>query len=264
MTHTSFHLAMSTPVRRIVLVAVSCASTGACGTKDAAAPLSPAGPTGRVRFVNVINDTTRGRVNAILEGVVFGANVTYTQGVPATLAAPSTAPYAAVLAGARTLVLKRTADTSVTVAALSVTIEASQDKSVYAVGGAAGSAVTGFVTTDTNTAPSATQSRVRFIQLSPTAGTVDVFITAAGADLAAATATFASVGYRSASGYLSLTAGTYQLRAVPAGTAPSSRAAAVSINLTGQALAGGSARTFVAADNTTGGAPLRAFVLADR
>ena len=86
---------MSTIARRLAFVALTCGGTVACGTTDAAAPLSPSGPTGRIRFVNVINDTTRGRVNAILEGVVFGANVTYTQSVPAALAAPSTAPYAA-------------------------------------------------------------------------------------------------------------------------------------------------------------------------
>lgn len=255
---------MSTLARRLAVVALTGAGSVACGTTDAAAPLSPSGPTGRVRFVNVINDTTRGRVNAILEGVVFGANVTYTQGVPASLAAPSTAPYAAVLAGARTLVLKRTADTNVTVATLSVTIDANQDRSAYAIGGAGGSAVTGFVTTDTNTTPSAGQSRVRFVHLSPTAGPVDVFITAVGADLAAASPAYANAGYRSAGAYVSLAAGTYQLRAVPAGTAPAGRNGAVTINLTGQVLASGSARTFVAADNTTGGAPLRAFALADR
>lgn len=255
---------MLTFARRIAFVALTCGGTMACGTTDAAAPLSPSGPTGRVRFVNVINDTTRGRVNAILEGVVFGANVTYTQGIPAALAAPSTAPYAAVLAGARTLVLKRTADTNVTVTTLSVTIDANQDRSVYAIGGAAGSAVTGFFTADTNTAPSAAQSRVRFVHLSPTAGSVDVFITAVGADLALASPAYVNASYRSVGAYLSVAAGTYQLRAVPVGTAPAGRNAAVAINLTGQVLASGSARTFVAADNTTGGAPLRAFALVDR
>jgi len=250
--------------RRAACAALAWTGVVACGTKDAAAPLTPSGAQGRIRFVNVINDTTRGRVNAILEGVPFGVNLTYTQTTPASLAAPSTAPYAAVLAGSRTLVLKRTADTTVTVATLGVTIEANQDRSVYAIGGASGSAVTAFVTPDTNTAPSATQSRVRFVHLSPTAPAVDVFLTAVGADLAAATPTFANVSYRGLGGYVTLAAGTYQLRAVPAGTAPAGRAAAVAINLTGQALAGGSARTFVAADNTTGGAPLRAFALVDR
>jgi hypothetical protein len=74
-------------------------TAAACGTKDAPSPLAPSGPTGRVRFVNMITDTTRGRVNAILEGVPFGVNLTYGQSTPATLPAPSTANYSAILAG---------------------------------------------------------------------------------------------------------------------------------------------------------------------
>jgi len=82
---------------------------------DAPDPIEPSGPVARVRFVNVITDTARGRVNASLEGQPLNINLTYTQSAPATLAAPSTAPYAAILAGERSLVLKRTADTSVVV-----------------------------------------------------------------------------------------------------------------------------------------------------
>ena len=236
----------------------------ACGTKDAASPLQPSGAVGRVRFVNVINDTTRGRVNAILELVPFGVNLTYTQSTPAILPAPATANYSAILAGSRTLVLKRTVDTNTTVATISFTIADGQDRTVYAVGGTAGGAVSSFLTTDDNTVPASTQTRVRIVQLSPTAGAVDVFVTAAGADLATATPTLANVTYQTASAYLALNAGTFQVRAVPAGTAAAARAAAVTVNLASVALTGGTVRTIVAADNTTGGTPLRAFVLTDR
>ena len=85
-------------------------------------PLAPSGPTGRVRFVNMITDTTRGRVNAILEGVPFGVNLTYGQSTPATLPAPSTANYSAILAGNRTMLLKRTADTTKVVATVAFTV----------------------------------------------------------------------------------------------------------------------------------------------
>lgn len=252
--------------RRLPLLALAAATTlsGACGTKDAAGPLQPTGTQGRVRFVNLINDTTRGRVNAILERVPFGVNLTYTQSTPISLAAPNTAPYAAILTGERTLVLKRTADTTVTVATFAFTVTEGRDQSIYAIGGAGGSAITAFVTTDTNPAAPAAQARVRVVHLSPTAGNVDIFVTAPGADLAAATPTLANVPYRGVSGYLVVNAGTYQVRVVPAGTAPASRSANVAINVASLALAGGTGRTIVAADNTTGGAPLRAFVLTDR
>ena len=96
-------------------------------------------------------------------------------------------------------------------------------------------------------------------------GAVDVFVTAANADLSTATPTFPNVGVKAASAYAPLATGTYQIRAVPAGTAPAARAAAVSFNMTGVALTtGGTVRTILIADKSSGGAPLVGFLLADR
>ncbi|MGQ0766834.1 MAG: DUF4397 domain-containing protein [Gemmatimonadota bacterium] len=239
------------------------AGVAACGTTEAPSGLSPEGEQGRIRFVNLITDTTRGRVNAILEQIPFGVNLTYTLATPATLAAPNTAPYAPVLVGDRTLVLKRTADTTVTVASFTLAITRGDDRTVYATGGAGGSGITAHVTSDDNTAASATQTRFRVVQMSPTAGNVDVFVTAVGADLGLATP-FATLAYRGASSYSLLAPGNYQVRMVPAGTAPASRAGSVSVNLATVTLAGGTGRTVVSADNNIGGSPLRAFVLSDR
>lgn len=235
----------------------------ACGTRDAAAPLEPSGAIGRVRFVNLITDTTRGRVNALLENIIFGVNLTYTVATPAALPAPATANYKAVIVGGRTLVLKRTIDTTVTVATIAFATDAGVDKTIYGIGGTGGSAVTSFLTTDDNTVAAANQTRVRIVNMGPTVGPIDVFITAAGADLSAATPVATNVAYQGSSPYLAITPGALQFRAVPAGTAPAARAAAVRITLS-VTLAGGTGRTIVAADNNIGGAPLRAFVLTDR
>jgi hypothetical protein len=237
---------------------------GACGTADAPTSFSPGGEQGRIRFVNVITDTTRGRVNAILERTPFGVNLTYTQSTPITLPAPSTALYSPILAGSRSLELVRTANTATNVGTFAVTVAANTDVSVYATGGAGGSTITPFLTTDDNTAPSAGQVRVRVVHLSPSAGPVDIFVTAPGADIAAAAPTLANFAVRTASSYLAVPAGTYQVRVVPAGTPPAGRAAAVAINVASLALPAGGVRTIVAADNNVGGAPLRAFVLTDR
>jgi len=236
----------------------------ACGTKDAAGPLAPTGGQGRVRFVNVITDTTRGRVNAILERVPFGVNLIYTQSTPSTLPAPATALYSPILSGSRSLVLKRTADTNTTVATITFTVSDNKDRTVYSIGGAAGTTVGSYITDDDNTLPASGQARVRVVHLSPSAGAVDVFVTAVGADLATATPTLSGAVFQSASAYLAVPAGTYQVRVVPAGTAPAARAAAVAINVASLALVAGTGRTIVAADNNIGGAPLRAFVLSDQ
>lgn len=234
-----------------------------CGTTDAADPLIP-GATGRVRFVSLITDTTRGRVNAILEGVPFGVNITYGGTTPSSLPSPATAIYSPILIGSRSLVLKRTADTASTVATIPLTIGTSADYTVYATGGAAASAITPFVTTDTNTAPVVGAARVRVVHLAPSAGNVDVFVTAVGADLALATPTLSNVAVQTAAYLPSVAAGTYQVRVVPAGTAASARATSVAINLASIAIPANGARTLIAADNNVGGAPFRFITLVDR
>ena len=250
--------------RYFVLACTVASVVAACGTKDAESPLSPSGPTGRVRFVNLITDTLRGRVNAILERVPFGVNMTYTVATPASLAAPNTANYAAVLSGDRSLVLKRTIDTNVVVATLPFTIATAQDRTVYAIGGSGASSVTSFISTDDNAEVAAAFTRLRVVNLAAGAGAVDVFVTAVGADLSVATPTVTGVGAQGASAYFTVAPGTFQVRAVPAGTAPGARAAAVSVNLATTAFSGATGRTIVLAENNVGGAPYRAFVLTDR
>jgi len=217
-----------------------------------------------VRFVNLVNDPARIPVNAILESVPFGVNLGYGATTPASLPSPATANYSAILSGARSLVLKKTADTTVTVATIGFTVADNLDYTVYATGGTGGAPVTNFVTTDANPVPTASQVEVRIINMSPTAGAVDVFVTAPNADLSTATPTAANLAYQAASPYAVFAPGTYQVRAVPAGTLPAARATSVVVTLNNVALAGGAGRTVIIADRAAGGAPLTGFVLSDR
>lgn len=247
-----------------VLVIASVLGLSACGTKEAPGPLEPTAATGRIRFVNLIADPVRVPVDPILEGLPFGAGVGYGGAVPALQPAPATANYSPIYTGARSLVLKQTSSPSVIVASFPLTITVSQDITVYATGGVAGATVTAVTTVDDNTAAAATQVRLRAANMS-SVGAVDVFVTAPNADLSTATPTFPNVGVKTASAYAPLATGTYQIRAVPAGTAPAARAAAVSFNMTDVALTtGGTVRTILIADKSSGGAPLVGFLLADR
>jgi hypothetical protein len=248
---------------RVTCAAVATLAAAACGTKDAASPLQPSGPVGRVRFVNLVTDPARNPVNAIFEGIPFGVNLTYTATTPATLPSPSTAFYSSTLAGARTIVLKKTADTTVTVATIAVTVAADNDYTVFATGGTGGTAVTGFTTGDPNTPIAAGQTRIRVVNMSPTAGAVDVFITAANADLAAATPVATALANRTVFAGATLAPGAYSVRTVPAGTAPAARAAAVNSTVP-VTVAAGNGRTVVIADAAAGGAPLRSFALSDQ
>ena len=254
-------------VRRIALVAAA-GLTVACGTKEAPTGLQPSGPTGRIRFVNLITDPARNPVNAILEQLPFGVNLGYGGSTPSSLPAPNTANYSAVYAGDRALVLKKTADTTVTVASFTIPIVANDDRTFYAVGGSGGGAVTSLSTKDDNTtAIPAGQTSVRVVNMSPAAGPVDVFVTAPNADLAAATPVASNVAPSTASVYVNIPAITaYQVRAVPAGTAAANRTANVLVDITPTAptLAAGTGHTIIIADKAAGGGPPTAFVLTDR
>lgn len=253
---------------RLVVLGAAVGLSVACGTKEAPTGLQPTGPTGRIRFVNLINDPTRNPVNAILEQLPFGVNLGYGGSTPSSLPAPNTANYSAIYTGDRSLVLKKTADTNVTVASFTIPITANQDRTVYAVGGTGGGTVTSFSTNDDNTTAIPTgQTSVRVVNLSPAAGAVDVFVTAPNADLAAATPVATNVAPSAASTYANIPAITsYQVRAVPAGTAAANRAAnvLVSITPTTPTLAAGTGHTIIIADKAAGGAPPTAFVLTDR
>jgi hypothetical protein len=235
-----------------------------CGTKEAPGPLEPMTATGRVRFVNLITDPARNPVNAILESLPFGVNLGYTASTPATLPSPATANYSPILVGARTLVLKKTADTTVTVGTIAFTVADGTNVTIYGTGGTGGAATTSFTTTDANPVPAAGQAELRIVNMAPSGGALDFFVTAAGADLAAATPTAANLAYQGVSPYVAIAGGTYQVRAVPAGTAAAGRAANVVLTINGVVLTAGTGRTVVAADRAAGGAPLAGFVLTDR
>jgi hypothetical protein len=249
--------------RRLTFTLAAALVAAACGTKDAPDPLSPNGEQGRIRFVNLINDPARLPVNAILEGIPFGVNLTYTQSTPATLPSPATANFSAILAGPRTLVLKKTADTTVVVGTLTITIAAGTDYTFFAYGGNAGSAVSSIAMGDNNPAITNGQVRIKMMNMSAAAGAVDVFITAVNADLAAATPAAANLAYKAEFPGTLLAAGTYQVRTVPAGTAPAARSGAVSSTISVTVPANGG-RTIVLADAPAGGGPVRSFALTDQ
>ncbi|HMC57266.1 MAG TPA: DUF4397 domain-containing protein [Gemmatimonadaceae bacterium] len=250
-------------MNRYFLASLAAAAALACGTVDAPGPLEP-GTTGRIRFVNLVTDPARVPVNAILESVPFGVNLGYGGTTPSSLPSPATANYSAVLVGDRTLVVQRTADPTVTLGTFTIPIVVDQDVTVYAIGGTGGSAVTTTSTVDDNTAPATGQVKLRVAHMSPTMGAVDVFITAAGADLTAATPVASGLAYKSASTYATVAPGSYVVRFVPAGTAAASRNAAVVLTSATTAVTANTGRTFVARDAAAGGAPLGVTVIADQ
>jgi hypothetical protein len=184
--------------------------------------------------VDVLVDNT-----AALTNVAYKAASTYLQ----------------VPSGSRNLKVRATGTTTVVIDQ-TATLDQGSAYTVIATGRVA--SIAPLVLTDDQTNPAAGNVRVRLVHASPTAGNVDIYVTGPTADITTATPTLANVGFRVASNYLEVPAGTYRVRVTPAGTKT------VAIDVNHVALTAGQVRTAVAVDAPGGGAPLGAILLADR
>jgi hypothetical protein len=100
---------------------------------------------------------------------------------------------------------------------------------------------------DDNTAPTSGNIKIRVINASPTLGTADVYIVPAGTGITPGSPTFANLAYQSASGYQSLTAGSYEVIFTFAG-----QASAV-IDSNPLSFSAGQIRSVVGLDGSAGG-----------
>jgi hypothetical protein len=242
-------LSRTTRLARLLFAALAAL---ACGQKDVGPTgVRPGQPVGRMRFVNAVADRTiADRVNVTVDGAPFGVNLAY--GVPAP---PPPTIYYPAYQGNRQVTVRRTVDTTVTVLDQPVAITANTDQTVFAT--RIGTTVSALVVTDNNTPPAGDSIRLRIVHLAPSAGNVDVYVTAPNASLATATSTLMNVSPATASAYLTLASGTYQVRFTRAGSKT------VVLSATISALPAGAIRTIVALDPQTGTA-LTSATLTDR
>ncbi len=235
--------------RTFALVSAAVALT-ACGTDEIGPTgFEPNQPTGRIRFVHAISGTTA--VNVAVDGVPLGVSLAYA----ATAPAPPTLYYPAY-AGNRQFAVRRTADTTAHLLDAAVPVTANTDHTVIAVGSA--TTATALVLADNNTAPAASNVKIRAVNAATAAGNVDVYVTVQGADILAIAPTFAALAPRTASAYLERAAGTLQVRFTTAGTKTVVRDVALG------ALASGAIRTVVLLEAAAGGTPPTSATLTDR
>jgi len=118
-------------------------------------------------------------------------------------------------------------------------------------------AIEPIVLQDDNSTPAAGNARVRAIHGAPGAPSVDIYITAPGADLATTVPLLAGVEFGDVADYIEAPAGDYQVRVTSAGTKT------VVIDSGTLTLSSGQVRTAIAVDAVGGGAPFDLLVLED-
>ncbi len=103
------------------------------------------------------------------------------------------------------------------------------------------------VLADNKTTPSAGNIQIRVINASTFLGTADVYIVAPGTDISTVNPTSSALAFQTASAYITLPAGSYQVEFAQSGSKN------VIINSNALSFNAGQIRTFVALDNPSGG-----------
>jgi hypothetical protein len=222
----------------LTLLFVASALNAACSDDDNTGPEGEA----RVRVVHASPDAPD--VDVLLNDAEVLGDVPYL----------TASDYLGVPAGDQNLKVN-VAGTATTVIDADLSLVDGTDYTVIASGLA--EAVEPIVLQDDNSTPAAGNARVRAIHGAPSAPSVDIYITAPGADLENTIPLLVSVEFGDVADYVEAPAGDYQVRVTLAGTKT------VVIDSGTLTLSSGQVRTAMAVDAVGGGAPFDLLVLED-
>ncbi|HMD72939.1 MAG TPA: DUF4397 domain-containing protein [Steroidobacteraceae bacterium] len=198
--------------------------------------------------VRVVNDSPNAPALAIL------ANGNTATPFVSSLAYEAVAAYQSMTAGSDSVEITPASNTGDVLLNQPLEFDAGGNYSIFAVGSY--SSLQTFVTRDFNRRY-ATQAKLRFLNGSPAAGLVDVYLTPPGTAIASVAPTYAGVAFLNDTGFVSYAAGTYDLSITPAGSQTPS------IGPTSVSLSNSGVYTAVLRDAAGGGAPLGVIYLDD-
>lgn len=226
-------------LKLLTLLLAASALTAACS--DDANDTGPEGQA-RVRVVHASPDAPA--VDVLVDDAAALSNVDYL----------TASDYVELADGAHNVKVNA-AGTSTTVIDADVDLADGTDYTVIASGLL--ESIQPIVLEDDNSTPAAGTAGVRAIHGAPSAPAVDVYVTAPGADLEAASPALSNVAFGDVADYLEVPAGDYQVRVTPAGTKT------VVIDSGALTLTSGQVRTAIAVDAPGGGAPFDLLILDD-
>lgn len=154
--------------------------------------------------------------------------------------------YVGVSTGSQQLQLN-TSGTSTAVLSQTVTVVAKTDYTLIVANLAPN--ITSFLLTDDNSAPVSGDLKMRIVNAAPNLGSADVYVVAPGTSLATVSANVTSLGYLSASSYLSLAAGSYEV----VFTQPGTKSVVIDSGNGGLSFTAGQVRTVVGLNGLSGG-----------
>jgi uncharacterized protein DUF4397 len=201
--------------------------TASCGSSNS-----------KFRLVHAIADGQP--VDVLIDGKTVESSVAFDSVTP-------TSGYMSVSSGNRKLEVRPTGTTTDYFSG-TPTFNSGSAFTIVATGAVSNNTVVAPVFTDNNTAPTSGNVALRFIHASPSGpASIDIYAVAPGTDISGVAPSISSLAYPTASTYLSVPAGTFDIVVTPAGFK------AREFTLSNVSFTTGQIRTFVTVDVQNGG-----------
>jgi hypothetical protein len=186
----------------------------------------------RFRMMNAVPDESN--LEVLVNGTSVVSNVSYG----------TSNGYQSVKSGSQQVVIEPSGS-STALLTQSISFSSGTDTTVIAANFS--SNISAFVLTDDNSATASGNFRLRIINSAPGLGPADVYIVAPATDLNTVSPTLSNLGFNSASGYQSLSAGSYEVVLTPVGQKfPAVDTGSLTFN-------SGQVRTFIGLNSQGGG-----------
>ena len=168
-------------------------------------PVLGCGSSGSVAPVRLLNASPgQAKLEGFMNNDLFASNVSYG----------TASSYAQIIPGSPVLTV---AVQGASRGLLSQTLSLISGTSYTVMAAGYPSSVAAILLTDNNTPPSAGNVNLRIINAAPSLGTADVYVVAPGTNLRTVSPTVSAIGFDSASSYISLATGNYQIYFTPTG-----------------------------------------------